>query len=102
MLHAYPYFTLSNQRLGQPKPPLDMQLRLWEEFPHLTHRVKDGVEGFLVPPDDIDAIADAIRKLAENPDLRVQMGMAARRRVEPLDIQHYRVRLGEIYREALG
>jgi len=64
--------------------------------------VTDGVEGFLVPPDDIDAIADAIRKLAENPDLRMQMGMAARKRVEPLDIQHYRVRLGEIYREALG
>lgn len=64
--------------------------------------VTDGVEGFLVPPDDIDAIADAIRKLAENPDLRVQMGMAARKRVEPLDIQNYRVRLGEIYREALG
>ena len=64
--------------------------------------VTDGVEGFLVLPDDIDAIADAIRKLAENPDLRVQMGMAARRRVEPLDIQNYRIRLGEIYREALG
>ncbi len=62
--------------------------------------VTDGVEGFLVPPDDIDAIADAIRKLAENPDLRRQMGMAARTRVEPLDIQNYRVRLGEIYREA--
>jgi glycosyltransferase involved in cell wall biosynthesis len=64
--------------------------------------VTDGVEGFLVPPDAIDAIADAIRKLAENPDLRVQMGMAARKRVEPLDIQNYRIRLGEIYREALG
>jgi glycosyltransferase involved in cell wall biosynthesis len=64
--------------------------------------VTDGVEGFLVPPDDIDAIADAIRKLAENPELRAQMGMAARRRVEPLDIQNYRIRLGEIYREALG
>jgi glycosyltransferase involved in cell wall biosynthesis len=64
--------------------------------------VTDGVEGFLVPPDDIDAIADAIRKLAENPDLRVQMGTAARKRVEPLDIQNYRIRLGEIYREALG
>jgi hypothetical protein len=30
------------------------------------------------------------------------MGTAARKRVEPLDIQNYRVRLGEIYREALG
>jgi len=38
--------------------------------------------------------------LAENPELRMQMGMAARKRIEPLDIQNYRVRLGQIYREA--
>lgn len=63
--------------------------------------VSDGVEGFLVPPDDIEAISDAIRELVENPERCVQMGLAARSKVEPLDIQHYRVRLGEVYREAL-
>ena len=52
------------------------------------------------PLPTVQRIADAIRKLAENPELRMQMGMAARKRVEPLDIQNYRVRLGEIYREA--
>lgn len=63
--------------------------------------VDDGQEGIIVPPDDINAIAGAIRRLAESPALRAQMGQAARARVEPLDIQRYRVRLGEIYREAL-
>ena len=63
--------------------------------------VDDGVEGFIVPADDIEAIACAIRKLVEDPSLRVRMGQAARARVEPLDIQRYRVRLGEIYREVL-
>lgn len=63
--------------------------------------VDDGKEGFLVPPDDIEAISGAIRRLAESPQLRIQMGQAARARVEPLDIQRYRVRLGEVYCEAL-
>lgn len=63
--------------------------------------VDEGQEGFLVPPDDIEAISSAIRCLAESPGLRARMGQAARARVEPLDIQRYRLRLGEVYREAL-
>lgn len=64
--------------------------------------VSDGVEGFIVPSDDLQAISNAIQRLVEDPNLRVRMGQAARARVEPLDIQHYRVRLGNIYREALN
>ncbi|MCS6923442.1 MAG: glycosyltransferase family 4 protein [Fimbriimonadales bacterium] len=63
--------------------------------------VTDGQEGILVPPDDIDAISQAIAKLAENPDLRATMGRAARTRVEPLDVRHYMERLGQIYTEVL-
>jgi glycosyltransferase involved in cell wall biosynthesis len=63
--------------------------------------VDEGQEGFLVPPDDVEAISSAIRCLAESPELRARMGQAARARVEPLDIQRYRIRLGEVYREAL-
>lgn len=63
--------------------------------------VHDRQEGIIVPPNDIQAIAEAIRCLAESPALRVQMGQAARAQVAPLDIRHYRVRLGEIYCEAL-
>jgi glycosyltransferase involved in cell wall biosynthesis len=63
--------------------------------------VTDGQEGILVPPDDIDAISEAIRRLAESPELRMQMGMAARARVEPLSMEHYRQRLGTIYTTTL-
>lgn len=34
--------------------------------------------GRLVPPDDADALADALRDLLDDPDLRVKMGRAAR------------------------
>ena len=44
--------------------------------------VEDGVAGYLVPPKDVDAIALALERLASDPRLRLQMGQAARRRVE--------------------
>lgn len=64
--------------------------------------VSNQKEGFLVPADDITGIAQALEQLTRFPELRVQMGKAARARVEPMDIQHYRVRLGAIYQEALS
>ncbi len=44
--------------------------------------VQNGVNGFLVPSDDEQAVADALFKLYENPDLRKKMGQAARQVVE--------------------
>lgn len=41
--------------------------------------VKDGVNGFLVPPRDPVALADAIERLAGDPDLRAKLGQAGRR-----------------------
>ena len=40
--------------------------------------ITDGVDGFLVPSDDPDALANAINRLAGDPDLRFKMGKAAR------------------------
>jgi len=44
--------------------------------------IEDGISGLLVPPEDPDALASAIRKLVENPDLQQRLGAAARQRVE--------------------
>jgi glycosyltransferase involved in cell wall biosynthesis len=52
--------------------------------------VRDGVEGYLVPIRDIDALADRIARLADNPDLRLAMGRAARARAETHDFNAYR------------
>ncbi|HZM78718.1 MAG TPA: glycosyltransferase family 1 protein [Candidatus Limnocylindrales bacterium] len=43
--------------------------------------VRPGVTGLLVPPDDPDAIADAVALLALDPELRQRYGRAARRMV---------------------
>lgn len=39
--------------------------------------ITDGVDGMLVAPDHFDALAQAIRALAENKDLRLKMGAEA-------------------------
>jgi glycosyltransferase involved in cell wall biosynthesis len=43
--------------------------------------IDDGVEGFVVPLWDTDAMGDALLKLARDPELRLRMGRAARDRV---------------------
>ncbi|NOX41391.1 MAG: glycosyltransferase family 4 protein [Alphaproteobacteria bacterium] len=45
------------------------------------HFVRDGVEGLVVPPEDSDALARALEKLALDKALRKRMGHAARQRV---------------------
>lgn len=44
--------------------------------------VTDGVEGFVVPTADQDALAQALGRLLDDPERAAEMGRAARRRVE--------------------
>ena len=43
--------------------------------------VRDGVDGFLVEPGDIDALAERLGRLAGDPALAARMGEAGRARV---------------------
>ncbi len=36
--------------------------------------MQDGETGFLVPPDDVEALITALRRLIVNPELRLRMG----------------------------
>lgn len=39
--------------------------------------IKDGVNGLLIPADDVDALSKALKRLIENPQLRNNLGEAA-------------------------
>ncbi len=64
--------------------------------------VRDGVEGLVIPPANVDRLAEAIRHLYDNPALVDQMSEAARRRVvENFTWDHFRSRLLVAYDRAL-
>jgi glycosyltransferase involved in cell wall biosynthesis len=52
------------------------------DIPELTDIVKDGVNGLVFKCGDIDDLAKKILLLIQNPELRLQMGKAARTTVE--------------------
>ena len=75
-------------------------------IPQITTResgdvVIDGVNGIVVPCGDVDALCAAIERLYRAPELRSEMGRAARARVvENFTWDHYRARLIEAYATA--
>ena len=54
---------------------------LTTDVPGCRALVRDGIEGFVVRPDDPAALADAIARLAADPGVVARMGAAARARV---------------------
>ena len=40
--------------------------------------VEDDCTGLLVPPDDVESLCEALRRLATDPDLRRRLGRAGR------------------------
>ena len=51
--------------------------------------VRDGVEGFVVPPRDIEALAGRMERLGLDPDLRAEMAAEARVRALEFDWPRY-------------
>ena len=76
-------------------------------LPQVTTReagdvVRTGVEGIIVKPGDVDAIAAAIERFYREPVLVEQMGQAARKRiVENFTWDHFRARLLDAYAVAM-
>jgi glycosyltransferase involved in cell wall biosynthesis len=47
----------------------------------IPEMIEDGVHGALTPPGDVDAVAVAVGRLVDDPELRRRLGTAARERV---------------------
>lgn len=69
--------------------------------PNSGTTARDGVEGFVVPHPDLDLLTDRLRQLVEDPELRLRMGQAARRRAEAFSLDWYARVLGDFFRHLL-
>jgi starch synthase len=61
--------------------------------PNTGSVVRDGIDGFLVPPRDVDALMAKIEELYRDPERRRTMGSNARARAEEFTWTAYRERL---------
>jgi glycosyltransferase involved in cell wall biosynthesis len=60
--------------------------------------VDDGINGLLIPPNDDNALADAIEMLVRDSDLRRRIGIAARKKIENrFDIDKNMARYAALY-----
>jgi glycosyltransferase involved in cell wall biosynthesis len=65
--------------------------------------ILDGETGFLVPPDDADALADRLRLVLGDPELARRLGPAGRARaVERFTAEKMTESYEELYREILA
>lgn len=77
-------------------------------LPQITTReagdvVTDGMEGLLIRPGNVAALAGAIRHLYDHPEIVERMSIAARRRVvENFTWDHFRERLLGAYEQAMS
>lgn len=66
--------------------------------PNAGSVLRDGLEGFLVPIRDADALAMRLEELRSNKELRSSMGTAARQRALEFTWQKYGLRLSQLYK----
>jgi len=105
--HADIFVLPARTREGMPRALLEAASSarplVVTNVPGCRHFVRDGVEGFVVPPEDADALASALQRLAQDRELRRRMGEAARLRLlQGFTEAHVKEALRAIYASLLG
>ncbi|RYG49451.1 glycosyltransferase family 1 protein [bacterium] len=83
-MHAFDAFVLPSDYEGFPYVTLEAMATgvpvISTETGAIGEAVRDGVDGFLVPPGDATALSGAMARLMADPALRARMGASARER----------------------
>jgi len=65
---------------------------------HADAAITHGEEGLVISPGDIEGLKRAILLISASPELRRDMGLAARRRAESLNLDGFATEMADIYR----
>jgi glycosyltransferase involved in cell wall biosynthesis len=86
LMHRLSVFCLTSTHEGMPNVILEAMAAarpvVATNVGGIPELVKDGVNGFLVEPGDIEGFAHAVKRLLEDSKLAERMGLAGRKRVE--------------------
>jgi glycosyltransferase involved in cell wall biosynthesis len=63
--------------------------------------VEDGTTGIVVPPENPEALATALRKMLADSEMRQAMGEAARKKAQEYSVERMAARIAEVYEELL-
>ena len=63
----------------------------------MPQTIEDGVDGLLVPPEDPDAMTQAVKRLLDDPEFASRISANARKRVEEYDWKQLRHRWGALF-----
>jgi glycosyltransferase involved in cell wall biosynthesis len=65
--------------------------------------IRNGVDGLLVAPSDTEALAEAIQRLIDNPELRLRIGRAGRKRIlDQFDLRKNSAFLADVIQRRIG
>jgi glycosyltransferase involved in cell wall biosynthesis len=104
---TFDIFVLTSRREGLPNSVLEAMAMglpvVTTDVAGTSELVLDGATGFVLPQGDVHGIAQAIITLADNHQLRLQMGTGGRKRVEQEFSFTKRLRrVEELYEQSLG
>jgi len=107
ILAASDIFVLSSNWEGLPRSIIEAMMAglpvVATRVGGVPELVADGVTGFLVPPRDPDALAEALQKLIADPELRRRMGQAGREKaLKEFTLGRMLRETERVYREVLG
>ncbi|OGW31406.1 MAG: hypothetical protein A2X54_03100 [Nitrospirae bacterium GWF2_44_13] len=106
-INALDIFAMPSEKEGMPRVILEAMLLgkpvIASDITGPSELVVDGETGFLVPVGKTEAIADAILRLIENPEMRKGMGKKAMKRViRNFPIEKYINDVDDVFAEVLG
>ena len=65
--------------------------------------IRDGIDGLLVPPSDLDALTGALARLMDDDELRERLAVRGRKRVlEHYDLRHNVEKLADVFAERVA
>jgi len=105
LLHSAHIACLPSWREGTPRSLLEAMACglpiVATDVPGCREVVRNGDNGLLVPPRDPQALADALRRLINDPELRASMGARSRQRaVDEFSAEHVIERTMAVYEAA--